>query len=141
MVVNPDGIRVRVELDRWIVKKSTLECQEPWGPLDGMKETAEFTFDATTNLEGGNYCRHEVRGELFRDRVLDSFVLNCFADHFLLRFLESLESFVGTNIARMPPELPCRRLSDCLGQEAERHGIFGKGEVDEVVDQEWNDVE
>jgi hypothetical protein len=41
----------------------------------------------------------------------------------------------------MPPESPCRRLSDCLGQEAEQHGIFGKDEVDEVVDQEWNNVE
>jgi hypothetical protein len=40
--------------DCWIVKKSTLECQEPWGPLDGTKEMAEYNFDATTNLEGGN---------------------------------------------------------------------------------------
>ena len=83
-----------------------------------MKETGEFVLDATTNLEGSKKCRHEVRGELFRDCVLDRFVLNCFANHFLLRLLETLESFVGTNIARMPPESPCRRLSDCLGQEA-----------------------
>ena len=41
----------------------------------------------------------------------------------------------------MPPESLCQRLGDSLGQEAERHGIFGKDEVDEVVDQEWNDVE
>jgi len=54
MVVNPDRKRVRVQSDRWIVKKSTLECQEPWGPLDGAKEMAEFIFDATTNLEGSN---------------------------------------------------------------------------------------
>ena len=63
-----------------------------------------------------------------------------FANHFLLQFLETLDS-LGTSIARMPPELPCRCLSDCLGQEVERHGIFGKDKVDEVVDQEWNDVE
>jgi hypothetical protein len=54
MVVHPNEKRVRVKTDRWIVKKSTLECQELWGPLDGVKEAAEFNFDATTNLEGGN---------------------------------------------------------------------------------------
>jgi hypothetical protein len=54
MVVYPNRKQVQVGLDRWIVKKSTLECQEPWGPLDGTKETAEFNFNATTNLEGGN---------------------------------------------------------------------------------------
>ena len=71
-----------------------------------MKETAEFVLDATTNLEGGEKCRHEVRGELFRNRVLDCFVLNFFANYFLLRFLETLKSF-GTSIVRMPPETPC----------------------------------
>ena len=101
---------------------------------------AEFVLDATTNLEDGEKCRHKVRGELFCDYVLDRFVLNFFANYFLLRFLETLES-LGMSIARMPPELPCRCLSDCLGQEVERHGIFGKDKVDEVVDQEWNDVE
>jgi len=50
MVVDPNGKQVRVESDRWIVKKSTLECQEPYG----TKETAELTFDTTTSLEGGN---------------------------------------------------------------------------------------
>jgi hypothetical protein len=99
---------------------------------------AEFILDATTNLEGGEKCRYEVRG--YRELLFDRHVLNCFANHFLLRFLETLD-FLGMSIARMPPESPCRRLSDCLGQEAERHGIFGKDEVDEVVDQEWNDVE
>ena len=94
---------------------------------------AEFVFDATTNLEGGEKCRHKVRWELFRDYVLDHFVLNFFANYFLLRFLETLES-LGMSIARMPPELPCRCLSDCLGQEAEQHGILGKDEVDEVVE-------
>jgi hypothetical protein len=65
MVVDPDGEGVRVESDRWIAKKSTLVCQEPWSPLEGTKETAEFILYATTNLEGGEKCRHEVRGELF----------------------------------------------------------------------------
>jgi hypothetical protein len=54
VVVDPNEKGVRVESDRWIIKISTLECQEPWGPLNGAKETAEFIFDATTNLEGGN---------------------------------------------------------------------------------------
>jgi len=53
VVVDPNGERVRVKSDRWIAKKSTLVCQEPWSPLEGMKEMAEFVFDATTNLEGG----------------------------------------------------------------------------------------
>ena len=99
---------------------------------------AELVFNATTNLEGGEKCRYEVRG--YRELLFDRHVLNCFAIHFLLWFLEILQS-LGTSILRMPPELPCRRLSDCLGQEAERHGIFGKDKVDEVVEQEWNDVE
>jgi len=94
---------------------------------------AEFVLGATTNLEGGEKCRHKVRGELFCDYVLDRFVLNFFANYFLLRFLETLES-LGTSIVRMPPESPCRRLGNCLFQEAERHGIFGKDEVDEVVE-------
>ncbi len=72
---------------------------------------AEFVLDATTNLEGGKKCRHKVRGELFRDYVLDRFVLNFFANYFLLRFLETLEP-LGTSIVRMPPESPCRRLSN-----------------------------
>ena len=82
-----------------------------------MKETAEFILDATTNLEGGEKCRHEVRGELL-DCVLDRFVLNFVANQFLFRFLETLES-LGTNIARMPPESPCRHLGNGLLQEAE----------------------
>jgi len=53
VVVDPDGKRVRVESDRWIAKKSTLECQEPRSPLEGTNETVEFILDATTNLEGG----------------------------------------------------------------------------------------
>jgi hypothetical protein len=53
MVVDPDFERVRVESDRGIAQGSALECQEPWDPLDGAKKTAEFTLDATTNLEGG----------------------------------------------------------------------------------------
>jgi hypothetical protein len=53
MVVNPDFERVRVESDRGISQGSALECQEPWDPLDGAKKTAEFTLDATTNLDGG----------------------------------------------------------------------------------------
>jgi len=65
--------------------------------------------------------------------MLDRFVLNFFANHFLFRFLETLESF-GTSIVRMPPESPCRRLGNCLFQEAERQGIFGKDEVDELVE-------
>ena len=63
-----------------------------------------------------------------------------FANHFLLWFLETLDS-LGTSIARMPSESPCRRLSDCLGQEAERHGIFGKDEKDKVVYHNGDDVE
>jgi hypothetical protein len=94
---------------------------------------AEFVLGATTNLEGGEKCRHKVRGELFCDYVLDRFVLNFFANYFLLRFLETLES-LGTSIVRMPPESPCWRLGNCLFQEAERHGIFGKDKVDEVVE-------
>jgi len=99
--------------------------------LDGTKETAEFILDATTNLEGGEKCRHEVKGH--RELLFDRHVLNCFANHFLLWFLETLES-LGMSIARMPPESPCRCLSDCLGQEAEQHGILGNDEVDEVVE-------
>jgi len=133
MVVDPDGEGVRVESDCWIAKKSTLVCQEPWSPLEGTKETAECVLDATTNLEGGKKCWHEVRGELFCDYVLDRFVLKFFANHFLFRFLETLES-LGTSIVRMPPESPCRRLGNCLFQEAKRHGIFGKDEVNEVVE-------
>ena len=41
----------------------------------------------------------------------------------------------------MPPESPCRHLGNCLFQEAERQEIFGKDEVDELVEEEWNDVE
>jgi len=67
VVVDRDGKQVRVESDRWIAKKSTLECQEPWSPLEGTKETAEFVLNATTNLEGGEKCRHEVSRELFRE--------------------------------------------------------------------------
>jgi len=78
-----------------------LECQEPWSLLEGTKETAEFILDATTNLESGEKCRHEVRGELL-DCVLDCFVLNFVANQFLFRFLETLES-LGTNIVRMAP--------------------------------------
>jgi len=82
VVVDPDGELVQVESECWIANKSTLVCQEPWSPLEGTKEMAEFVLDATTNLEGSEKCRHEVRGELFREYVLDRFVLNFFADHF-----------------------------------------------------------
>ena len=88
-----------------------------------------------SNLEGSKKCRYEVRREL----LCDCLVLHM-ANEFLLRFLETFDS-LGSSTTRMPPESPCRRLGDCLSQEAERHGIFGKDEVDEVVDQEWNDVE
>jgi len=98
----------------------------------------QLVFNMTINLEGGEKCRYELRG--YRELLFDRHVFNCFANHFLLRFLETLDS-LGTSIVRMPPESPCRRLTDCLGQEAEQHGIFGKDEVDKVVDQEWNDVE
>jgi len=109
-----------------------LKGQEPRNPLEGTKETAEFILNATTNLEGGEKCRHEVR--------LDCFVLNVVANQFLFRFLETLES-LGTDIVGMPPEPPCRRLGNGLLQEAERHGIPRKNEVDKVVEYEWNDVE
>jgi hypothetical protein len=66
--------------------------------------------------------------------------LNDFANHFHLWFLETLES-LGMGIARMPPELPCRRLGDYLCQDAEQHGIFGKDEVDEVVEDDRNELE
>ena len=89
VVVDPDGKRVQVEFDRWIAKKSTLECQEPRSPLEGTEETAELILDATTNLEGGEKCRHEVRGELF-DSVLDCFVLNVVANQFFFGFLKHL---------------------------------------------------
>ena len=79
-------------------------------------------------------------GTRYGELLLDCLVLNFFSNQFLFRFLETFD-FLGTSTARMPPESPCRHLSDCLGQEAEQHGIFGKDEVDEVVDQEWNDVE
>jgi hypothetical protein len=55
-------------------------------------------------------------------------------------FLETLESF-GMRLVRMPSESPCGRLGDCFSQDAERHGIFGKNEVDEVVEDNWNEVE
>jgi len=54
-------------LDCWIAKKSTLECQELQRLLEGMKETAEFILDATTNLEGGEKRRCEVSRELCRE--------------------------------------------------------------------------
>jgi len=53
VVVDPDWKRVRVEFDRRIVKKSTLECLELRSPLEGTKKTADFILNATTNLEGG----------------------------------------------------------------------------------------
>ena len=99
---------------------------------------AELVFNASTNLEGGEKCRYEVRG--YRELLFDHHVLNCFANHFLLWFLETLDS-IGTSIVRMPLESPCQRLSEYLGQKGKRHEIFGKDEVDEVIDQESNDVE
>ncbi len=41
----------------------------------------------------------------------------------------------------MPPETPCCCLDNCLGQDAEQHGVFGKGEEDKLVDHDRNDVE
>jgi hypothetical protein len=116
-------------LDRWIV-------EELWSGLKGAEETAELSFDATTNLEGSKECRYEVNGELLLDRRR---VFN-FANEFLLWFLETFDS-LGTSTARMPPKLSCRHLGDCFCQEAERRGIFGKNKVEKVVEQEWNDVE
>ncbi len=40
-----------------------MECQEPWGPLEGAHELAEISFNATTNLYGGKECRYKVAGE------------------------------------------------------------------------------
>jgi hypothetical protein len=41
---------VMLDSDRWIV-------EELWSPLKGVEETAELSFDATTNLEGSKVVR------------------------------------------------------------------------------------
>ncbi len=98
----------------------------------------EFSFNATTNLEGGKECRYKVPREL----VLDRHVLNIlfFANQFLLWFLETL-GLLGTSTVRMPSEAPGCRLDECVGQDAEQHGIFGNGEEDQLVDHNQNEVE
>jgi len=69
--------------------------------MEEVEETAKFMLEATTNLEGGKKCRHEVRRELLFDRL----VLHITYE-FLIWFLETLKS-LGTSTARMPPEAPC----------------------------------
>jgi hypothetical protein len=83
-----------------------------------------------------------VPDKVSRERVLDCHVLNflIFPNQFLLRFLETL-GLLGTSTARMPPEAPCGLLDECLGQDAEQHGIFGNGKEDQLVDHDWNEVE
>ncbi len=78
-----------------------MECQETWSLMEEVEETAKFMLEATTNLEGGKKCRHEVRRELLFDRL----VLHI-TNEFLLWFLETLDS-LGTSTVRMPPEAPC----------------------------------
>jgi hypothetical protein len=120
---------------RWIVEESTLECQKPWGPLEGVHELAEISFNATTNLYGGEECRYEVAGELFDRRVLDFLIFE-----FLPCFLETL-GLLWTNNARMPSEVPGCRLDECVDQDAEQRGIFGDGEEDQLVDHDRNEEE
>ena len=69
--------------------------------MEWAEETANFSFNVTTNLGGGKKCRYKVRKEL----LFDCCVLN-FATEFLLWFLETLDS-LGTSTAMMPPEAPC----------------------------------
>ncbi len=99
---------------------------------------AEFSFNATTNLEGGKDCRYEVRREL----VLDCHVLNIlfFANQILLWFLETL-GLLETSTVRMPSEAPGCRLDKCVGQDVEQHGNFGNGKEDQLVDHDQNEVE
>ncbi len=120
-----------------------MECQEPWGFLEGVHELAEISFNATTNLYGGKECRYEVAGELFDHRVLDwENILReiPFLKITLSWFLETL-GLLWTNNAKMPPEAPCCRLDKCLSQDAEQHGIFGDGEEDQLVDHDRNEEE
>ena len=79
----------------------------------------EFIFGGTTNLEGGKNCQNEVSRELFGDCCVLIYFGN--VSNLLLVFLDSLES----NTAKMPPEAPCCRLGDGLGQDAKQHGVFG----------------
>ena len=118
------------------------------GPLDRRGKHLEVlrTMKPAGRGRGNNgacfqreKCRYEVRG--YRELLFDRHVLNCFANHFLLRFLETLDLLLGMSTVRMPPEAPCCHLDQCLGQDAERHGVFGKDEEDELVDRDRNDVE
>ena len=119
MVVDPDRMSPsRIgPLDR---QGCILEYQEPWHPLEGAYEMAEFVFDATTNREGGKEFRYEVSWELFLDRRILNFLI--FANQFLL--LELLD-LLGARTVRMPPEMPCCCLDSCLGQDAVQHGVSG----------------
>jgi hypothetical protein len=92
---------------------------------------AEFSFNATTNLEGGKECWYKVSRELALDCCVLNFLI--FANQFLLWFLETL-GLLGTSTARMPPEAPC-----CLLDE--QHGIFGNGKEEQLVDHNWNEME
>ena len=112
-----------------------MECQESWVFLEGAHELAEESFDATTNLYGGEECRYEVAGELFDCCVLDFLIFE-----FLPWFLETL-GLLWTNNARMPPEALCCCLDECLSQDAEQHGIFGDGKEDQLVDHDRNEEE
>jgi len=96
--------------------------------MEGVQEMVEFSFNATTNLWGGKECRYKVSREIFLDRRVLNFLI--FANQFLLWFLKTLD-LLGTSTARMPPEAPCCHLDECLGQDVEQHGIFGKGEEDD----------
>jgi hypothetical protein len=124
-------------LDRWIVKESTLECQEPWGPLEGAHELAEISFNATTNLYGGKECWYEVAGELFDHR----YILREIPFLKIMPWFLEILGLLWTNNAMMPPEAPCCRLDECLSQDAEQHGIFGDGKEDQLVDHDWNEEE
>ena len=115
-----------------------MECQELWGTLEGVQETTEISFNATTNLEGGEECRDKVRWELLLDCLVLNFLI--LANQFFLWFLETLD-LLRTSTARMPPEEPCCHVDKCLGQDVEQHGVFGKDKEDELLEQEWNDVE
>ena len=95
---------------------------------------AETSFNATTNLEGGEERWYEVRWELLLYCLVLNFLI--FANQFLPWFLETLD-LLGTSIARMPPEALCC----CLDQDAEQHGVFRKDEEDKLIDHDGNDVE
>jgi hypothetical protein len=66
-------------------------------------------------------CRYKVRRELVLDRRVLNFLVFATRVHFW--FLEVLDPF-ESNTLRTPPEVPCNRLGDGLGQDVEQCEVF-----------------